>query len=111
MWSMWTWPEPDKVSVAEDGTEEGQQELPHLCVRLHVTPPDLGQQRLQENRPFMSFGNTVNENPLTVEQNLFQLLFINYGNILYKADHSVFTSVQTESNLAWNTRCAQMHNT
>lgn len=41
-------PEGDEVCVAERGAEEGEEELPHLCVPLHVTPPDLGQQRLKE---------------------------------------------------------------
>lgn len=41
-------PERDKVGIAEDGAEEGEQELPHLRVSLHVTPPNLGQQRLEE---------------------------------------------------------------
>lgn len=45
---MWTSPEGDEVGVAEDGTEEGEQELPHLRVPLHVPPPDLGQQRLED---------------------------------------------------------------
>lgn len=47
---MWILPEGDEVGVAEDGAEEGEQELPHLCGPLHVTPPDLGQQRLEEKR-------------------------------------------------------------
>lgn len=41
-------PEGDEVGVAEDGTKEGEQELPHIRVSLHVPPPDLGQQRLEE---------------------------------------------------------------
>lgn len=45
---MWILPEGNKVGVAEDGAEEGQQELPHISASLHVTPPDLGQQRLEE---------------------------------------------------------------
>jgi len=41
-------PEGDEVGVAEDGAEEGEQEPPHIGVPLHVPPPDLGQQRLEE---------------------------------------------------------------
>lgn len=47
---MWILPEGNEVGVAEEGAEEGQQEFPHLRVSLHVTPPDLGQQRLEEKR-------------------------------------------------------------
>lgn len=52
---MWILPEGNEVGVAEEGTEEGQHELPHLRVSLHVTPPDLGQQRLEEKRKFDHF--------------------------------------------------------
>lgn len=34
-------PERDEVGVAEDGTEEGEQVLPHLSASFHVPPPDL----------------------------------------------------------------------
>ena len=40
-------PEGDEATVAERGAEEGEQELPHLRVPLHVTPPDLGHQGLK----------------------------------------------------------------
>lgn len=52
---MWISPEGDEVGVAEDGAEEGEQELPHLRVPLHVTPPDLGQQGLKETRKLDHF--------------------------------------------------------
>lgn len=51
----WILPEGDEVGVTEDRAEEGEQELPHLRVPLHVTPPDLGQQRLKEERKLDHF--------------------------------------------------------
>lgn len=60
---MWTSPEGDEVGVAEDGTEEGEQELPHVRVPLHVPPPDLGQQRLEEEEtPCMLLQVTAGSN-------------------------------------------------
>lgn len=50
-----TSPEGDEVGVAEHGAEEGQQEPPHLRVSLHVPPPDLGQQRLEDKRELGHF--------------------------------------------------------
>ena len=34
------------MCVHEGGAEEGEEELPHLCAPLHVSPPDLRQQGL-----------------------------------------------------------------
>lgn len=47
---MWILPEGDEVGVAEERAEKGEKELPHLCVPLHIAPPDLRQQRLEERQ-------------------------------------------------------------
>ena len=42
------WPEADKVCVEDGRKEEGENQLPDLSAPLHVTPPDLRQQRLRQ---------------------------------------------------------------
>lgn len=39
-------PEGDELGVHQNGTEEGEEEFPHLRAPLHIPPPDLRQERL-----------------------------------------------------------------